>query len=359
MFLTSFLNDCSLHSEPCNCLQKVHRMSSASSLRGLFSHVLSAHGRVYWMFLSGTAWAALLIMFTHFSQRKETACLGMLSVMNICKGSCKHNPWESSHLFILLKLCMLQCVPASFLHALTKTYQKASSSTCRCFFLHEKGITLSRVAIWTRGLHLDQRAASGPKEEIKIPWLMWIDPSSGSCVWKQIKHLLTHIFTGAHYRVLWKKCIPQHDCLSCCCAGSACVASCVFETRFSTHAPRAILWSSKGTLRMVPGRELQVCSWSHLSTVSHDGSLPHVASPQVMQHPPAWDLLSHCLQIICGLRSPVFLPLPSPPWELGQHWDNLYPFFFCKSSSVLLHREKTAQLKWLKSNQDQSNFCIF
>lgn len=65
------------------------------------------------MHLSGIAQAKLVMTFPNFSQRKETTCLAMPLVMNICKVGCKHKPWNSTYLFTL--------VCSGLIHALAKT----------------------------------------------------------------------------------------------------------------------------------------------------------------------------------------------------------------------------------------------
>lgn len=96
----------------------------------------------------------------------------------------------------------------------------------------------------------------------------------------------------------------------------------------STRAARSTPCSSKGTPRVVPGRELQVCGWSHPALVSCDGSLPLAASPQAVQYAPclgpALMLLVNCL----WLKEVSFAAPAESCVRAGAALGHLVPFLF-------------------------------
>lgn len=113
----------------------------------------------------------------------------------------------------------------------------------------------------------------------------------------------------------------------------------------------------QGASRVVPGRDLQTCDCSHAAPASRDGSLHPAASPQVMQHARSLGsvlmlLVDHLWLKVLSLGAPDEFCLRAGV-ALGQL---VLLFFICKNSSILRHMEKTAQLKWCKSHEDQSSF---
>lgn len=151
MLLTSFVRICrwSLQLLVVGAQDEPYQLTSEQ-----FSCVLSAQRWVWWNASSGTAWAELLITFTNFIQRKETT-------------------WQCLQRWMSAKqaVCTTPGIAPIFLpqHALVyfmlwlKPTMKQVWTPCGCLFLHDKGIRLTMVAKWTRGLHM------GPTRRLKTP----------------------------------------------------------------------------------------------------------------------------------------------------------------------------------------------
>lgn len=163
LILTSSSNDCSLHSNPCSCLQKVHGMSSASSPSGFFTRVLSAQGRVYWNASLRHSMDRITHHIHSFHPKKGDNLSGNTKWWMSAKWAVSTTPgtvpiflshWNSA--------CFSACLQASFMLWLKPT-MKLVWAPYSSLFLQEKGISLTRVAIWTTEPKEDTKSTSLPE----------------------------------------------------------------------------------------------------------------------------------------------------------------------------------------------------